>query len=285
VGSGWIIYNNKGLPVRQYEPFFSATHFFEFAHIIGVSSILYYDPLGRIVCILYPNGTYEKVLFDSWKQISYDVNDTVTSDPRTDVDTSHYVISYFTFLSNNWETWFAKRQGITLGPDEQAAANKASMHADTPTTSYFDAMGRTFLTFTNNGFKTDGTAIRFSTRIELDIKDNLCAVIDAKDRIAIRYDHDMLGNQIKQESMDSATRWILRDVLNNPIYKWDSRGNAISTKYDELRRPLEVYLQTGTIDRKLVELFVYGEEGQENNHHGRIFKHFDGAGLITIIMC
>ena len=30
VGSGWTIFNNKGKPVRQYEPFFSDTHRFEF---------------------------------------------------------------------------------------------------------------------------------------------------------------------------------------------------------------------------------------------------------------
>jgi hypothetical protein len=28
VGTGWTIYNNKGKPVRQYEPFFSSTHRF-----------------------------------------------------------------------------------------------------------------------------------------------------------------------------------------------------------------------------------------------------------------
>ena len=35
VGSGWTIYNNKGKPVRQYEPFFSQLpqgHQFEFAN-------------------------------------------------------------------------------------------------------------------------------------------------------------------------------------------------------------------------------------------------------------
>ena len=30
VGSGWTIFNNKGKPVRQYEPFFTDTHRFEF---------------------------------------------------------------------------------------------------------------------------------------------------------------------------------------------------------------------------------------------------------------
>ena len=35
VGSGWTIFNNKGQPVRQYEPFFTATHDFEFARTDG----------------------------------------------------------------------------------------------------------------------------------------------------------------------------------------------------------------------------------------------------------
>ncbi|HEU4478511.1 MAG TPA: toxin TcdB middle/N-terminal domain-containing protein, partial [Pyrinomonadaceae bacterium] len=41
VGSGWTIFNNKGKPVKQYEPFFSATHQFEFARTVGVSPVLF----------------------------------------------------------------------------------------------------------------------------------------------------------------------------------------------------------------------------------------------------
>jgi hypothetical protein len=47
VGSGWTVFNNKGKPVRQYEPFFSATHGFEFARMMGVSPVLFYDPIER----------------------------------------------------------------------------------------------------------------------------------------------------------------------------------------------------------------------------------------------
>ena len=36
IGSGWTIYDNKGQPVRQYEPFFSATHRFEFGVAVGI---------------------------------------------------------------------------------------------------------------------------------------------------------------------------------------------------------------------------------------------------------
>ena len=92
VGSGWTIFNNKGKPVRQYEPFFSATHRFEFGVQVGVSPVLFYDPAERVIATLHPNHTYEKVVFDPWQQTTYDVNDTCaprngqTGDPRTDPD-------------------------------------------------------------------------------------------------------------------------------------------------------------------------------------------------------
>src|SRR5262249_24337935 len=41
IGSGWTIYDNKGRPVRQYEPFFDDTHDFRFASMRGVSPILF----------------------------------------------------------------------------------------------------------------------------------------------------------------------------------------------------------------------------------------------------
>ena len=47
VGSGWTIFNNKGEPVRKYEPYFSATHRFEFGVQVGVSPVAFYDPIGR----------------------------------------------------------------------------------------------------------------------------------------------------------------------------------------------------------------------------------------------
>ena len=62
VGTGWTIYNNKGQPVRQFEPFFSATHNFEFDLRHGVSPYLFYDPLGRVVATLKPDHSWEKVI-------------------------------------------------------------------------------------------------------------------------------------------------------------------------------------------------------------------------------
>src|SRR6266516_3100345 len=81
----------KGKPVRQYEPFFTATQAFEFANQVGVSPILCYDPVERVVATLHPNHTYEKVVFDTWRQETWDINDTVLqADPKNDPDVGSF---------------------------------------------------------------------------------------------------------------------------------------------------------------------------------------------------
>ena len=87
VGTGWTVYNNKGKPVRQFEPYFSATHAFEFNARPGVSCTLFYDPLERVVATLKPDHSWEKVVFDPWQTTSHDAHDTVhIVDPRNDPD-------------------------------------------------------------------------------------------------------------------------------------------------------------------------------------------------------
>ena len=162
VGSGWTIFNNKAKAVRQYEPFFTTTHRFEFGVQAGVSSILFYDPVGRVVATLHPNHTYEKVVFDAWPQATWDVNDTVLRDPRTDADIQGLTAGYFAGLPASppappWQTWHSQRQSGALGAQEQDAADKAAAHAETPTTAHFDAVGRPFLTLADNRLRP-GTA-------------------------------------------------------------------------------------------------------------------------------
>jgi hypothetical protein len=121
VGSGWTVFNNKGKPVRQYEPFFTDSPAFEFGVIKGVSPVLFYDPADRVVATLHPNHTWEKVVFDPWQQTSWDVNDTCaaknaqTGDPRTDSDIGGYVAEHFKTLPATWKTWHAQRISGALG--------------------------------------------------------------------------------------------------------------------------------------------------------------------------
>lgn len=305
VGKGRTVYNNKGKPVKQYEPFFSSTHLFEEEPEMtdtGVTPVLFYDPLERVVATLHPNHTYDKVVFDAWYQETYDVNDTVTCDPRTDPDISGYVLKYFQQEvpgSNDWKTWLQQRNVDPLDPPQDATgldpekkvAIRTIIHADTPAYAYLDSLGRTFLTVAHNRFKrSDKPASEppieefYGTHVLLDIEGNQREVIDAKDRVVMSYDYDMLGNRIHQSSMEAGERWMLNDVTGKPIYAWDSRDHQFRTAYDQLRRPTESYMGEGAGQELLIGRTVYGETQttpEMKNLRGKVYQVFDQAGVVT----
>ena len=290
VGSGWTVLNNKAKPVRQFEPFFTDRHRFEFDVRIGVGPVLFYDPAGRAVGALQANHTWQKVVFDPWRQESWDVNDTVlVDDPRNDPD----VGDFFRRLPEGdfLPTWFAQRSGGALGPDEQSTAERTALHAATPRVAHADSLGRTFLTIAHNRFKRDGddpdaapTDAFHTTRIVLDVEGNEREVIDADDRALARYDYDVLGRRIHQAGMDSGQRWMLDDVTGQSLYMWDSRNHRFHTLYDALRRPTEFYFQQGTSRELLVGRSVFGEtqpEPEARNQRGKIVTNFDQAGVVV----
>ncbi|MDT7808809.1 MAG: hypothetical protein QOJ70_2622 [Acidobacteriota bacterium] len=285
IGSGWTIFNNKNRPVRKYEPFFSATHEFEFASVTGVSPVLFYDPIERVVATLRANHAYEKTIFDPWRQETWDVNDTVLEDdPRADP----HVGDLFTRLpeSEFLPTWHALRAGGSMGTDEQAAAIKAAVHAATPGRAYFDVLGRTFLAVSHNRFERNGSTIeeKHATRFEYDIEGNQRSITDALGREVMSYEYSMLGVGIHQKSADAGERWMLNDVSGKPLRFWDSRDQQVRHEYDALHRTLRLFARTSGDAEKLVQQIVYGE-GQQNdqalNLRGRAFQQFDGAGVVT----
>src|SRR5262249_38593026 len=163
------------------------------------------------------------------QQTTYDVNDTVTFDPKTDLDAGEF----FSRLpdADYLPTWYHERINGGKGPDEKTAAEKAAKHADTPTVAHFDTLGRTFLTIADNGKDASGNDQKYRTRTALDIEGNQRQVIDAKDRIVMRYDYNMLGTRIHQASMEAGERWTLNDVWGRPIRTWNSRKYSFRTEY------------------------------------------------------
>ena len=118
IGTGWTVFNNKGKPVRTYEPFFTATPAFEFARAVGVSSVLFYDPVGRVVATLHPDDSYDKIAFDPWGRHTWDAGDTVLLDPRRTQTCVDYLGRYLATLSEQpggWATWYQRRVGGALG--------------------------------------------------------------------------------------------------------------------------------------------------------------------------
>ncbi|MBC7817374.1 MAG: toxin, partial [Planctomycetaceae bacterium] len=292
VGSGWTVFNNKGKPVRQYEPYFSDTHEFEFGKKVGVSPVLFYDPAERVVATLSPDNTYSKVVFNPWQQTTYDANDTVaangteTGDPRTDADIKGYVEKYFASRPPlpAFKTWHEARISGALGPHEQKAAKQTEVHANTPSIVHLDTLGRPFLTVAHNKFQRTGASgdEQHETRVELDIEGNQREVKDAKGRIVMRYDYDMLGNKLHQDSMEAGRRRTLLDVVGKPMRAWDDRGFERRMEYDKLHRPTKLFVIAGGAKR-LAEETVYGESkptAESTYHRGKVWKMFDDAGVV-----
>jgi hypothetical protein len=152
----------------------------------GVSPTLFYDPVEGVGATRHPNNTFEnKVVFDPWMQTSYDVNDTVTFDPKSDP----HVGDFFGKLPNAeyLPTWYNQRVGGALGPFELAAAQKAAARANTPTIAHFDGLGRTFLTIADNGKDASGAPQLYGTRTVLDIVGNQSEIVDALGRVVMSY--------------------------------------------------------------------------------------------------
>jgi len=277
-GTGWTVLNNKGRPVRSYEPFHTATHAFELAPVVGVSDVVCYDPVGRVVARLLPHGAYEKVVFDPWREVRWDVNDTVLLDPRTDPDVQGFLAAV---LPDGWMTWHARRVGGALGAAEQAAATTTGTHGGTPTAVYADPLGRPVLSVAHNrGAAGDEL---HPTRVEADIEGNRRRITGPRGLLAAD-DFDLLQSRIRIHTAEAGATVSLLDAEGRTIRVWDDRGYEHRYTYDPLGRPLRSYVRTGDGPVRLVERTVYGEahpDGATHNLRGRYFRQYDGAGEVT----
>lgn len=267
IGNGRTILNNKGNPVKQYEPYFSVTHHYEDQKELvesGVTPVIYYDAIGRAVRTELPDGTVTRVEFDSWKQLSFDQNDTVLE------------------AGNRW---YADRIGNGLGAAALDAAVKSAAHADTPAQQHLDVLGRPVLSVEDNG-----PSGKYNTRALLDIEGNVRSVTDAMGNVVMAYKYDMLGNLVFQDSMDAGKRWLLTNALAKPLRTWDERNHEFRYFYDALHRPLQSVVRDGDGPLPLDNVFdlvVYGESlglptaaAQALNILGQPVQHFDTGGLV-----
>jgi YD repeat-containing protein len=216
VGNGRTVLNNKGNPVLQYEPFFSVTHGYESAREVvelGVTPVNYYDPMGRLVRTEQPDGSFSRVEFDPWHQLSFDRNDTVLS-----------------------SDWYQARIGGALGEAEKNAAQKAALHDGTPALAQFDSLGRAYRSVAHNRFRNRKTkAVQdefYASTVHRDVLGRELRIIDPRGNQAMAYAYDLAGRQASHVSMDAGERWALTDVAGQALYGWDAKGNRFHTVYD-----------------------------------------------------
>ncbi|MCF2490256.1 SpvB/TcaC N-terminal domain-containing protein [Dyadobacter sp. CY347] len=268
IGNGRTILNNKGNPVKQYEPFFDSEPIYtreDELVAIGVTPLLFYDALGRNIRTHMPDGTLTRREFDAWKQAVYDQNDTVGEAECQ---------------------WYLNRKDGQMGPVEQLAAQKAFKHANTPSTVYLDSLGRPFLSVAHNATPNpnDNSWVTelYKTQSEYDIEGNILSITDPRGNKVMAWKYDMLGYVCYQTSMDAGERWQLNDAMGKPLRAWDSRDHEFQYKYEikRLHRPLETKLLKDNATYSIARI-AYGEglpNALENNLRGQVVEVYDESG-------
>ena len=270
VSNGRTVLNNKGNPIKQYEPYFSTTPAYEndpFWVERGVSPTLYYDGSGRNIRTELPDGTFTKIVFDAWKQYHFDANDTSSE--------SH---------------WYKQRLGLPTNNPDYKVAKKTEVHADTPSLLVLDTLGRPVLGIDHNRWE-DGSGVLqeafYGTYSDLDIEGNARSITDARGNVVMSWQYDMLGHRVVQTSMDAGKRWMLNDSGGKPVKSWDERQHEFSFMYDVLHRPAKKLVQGGdgpVLLNHCYEWIIYGEsrpDAKANNLRGQAAVLYDTAGKIV----
>lgn len=287
VGTGRTVLNNKGNAVKQYEPYFSTTPQYEpqMALVgIGVTPILYYDALNRLIKTDLSDGSFSKIEFDAWTRREFDQNDTlILRGQNGDI------------LESNWYT--ARKNGglnhlLKVAERERDAARQAAARsAETPSTLHFDTLGRVILHIAHNK-NGAGESEFYTTEILLDIESNVHEVRDARGLAVMKYGYDWLGHRVRQESMDAGSRRMFNDAMGKPSRMFDGLGRIFTYRYDVLHRLMEALVSGGSVGVTPIvfEKIVYGEN--QNNGgltdkqrflRGKIWEHYDASGKTTFV--
>ena len=319
--SGLKRYNNKGKPVQEFEPYFSGELAYAPPERNGFSVTMVYDPLDRIIGVLKPERTYRKSQFSPWQQISWDENDTVLMTPGMDADlqgplggfledfapADHYpeewAEEYRNRYGDEYMTWYHERTAglppSTIDPETavlKAAADQAAAHADTPSISDLDPLGRVFRIRAHNRFENQESFLETQTRV--DIEGNVLSITDPRQvRLNQRpersqaihsmvYCYDVAGRKIAIESADGGVKTLFPDVRGQKLFSWDSLNTRVRMDYDALRRPVETWVYTDSEDERLVARIRYGDDpalanADHFNLRGRIHRVEDESGVLT----
>jgi hypothetical protein len=281
--TGWTVFNNKGLPVQKYEPFYTSTPAFQYNFRAGVATTTFYDPVGRTVGALHPDHTWTKVRFNSWKTQSWDENRTVLLDPKTDPD----IGGYFSRLpdAEYLPTWYQQRVNGGLGSLSQTAANQSALFSDLDAIHFSDSLSREFLTLAENIWQRTGeaqpTTETVMERRDFDIQGRSHTLTDVLGRIVMQFDYTVGGQAIHTSSMDEGELWTFSDISGAELYSWDSRGYRFHILYDELRRPNSAMLMLNNNPEIQISNTIYGEtlpNPESVNMRGRPYDVHDQSG-------
>ncbi len=280
ITNGKTILNNKGNPVKQYEPYFTDHHRYAEPEEVGVTVVIYYDATGRTVRTEMPDHTFSRVEFSPWHFRAFDANDTVLESPW--------------FTNNNGDpTWGETDRNLPIGPKERAAY-LAKIHANTPAETHTDSLGREVVAIAHNRFRRiqsdNSYAIieeKYLSYTKLDAESKPLWLQDARGNYVMVYarvqdpamdfqnmnaasgyvpSYDIAGNLLFQHSNEAGDRWMIPDITGQPLYVWDENEyggvmeqRMMRSEYDALRRPTSQWLRIDNNVEKEIGRTVYGE--------------------------
>ncbi|SIT74808.1 MULTISPECIES: SpvB/TcaC N-terminal domain-containing protein [Burkholderiaceae] len=252
--SGRVEYNNKGLAVRVYQPYFVDT-----PRYVNDASLrqfvphdtFYYDPLGRNTRVYTAAGSQRRSRFDVWFDAHEDEND--TSDDPLYRDTPMVEVR-----------------------DNQGLAVREVRYNRTP-----DISGRN---------RTPEVPERqvLVTRHEFDASGALVSSADprhiAKDSVNFRYQRTLSGQLLRTDSVDAGAQLQLRDARG--LIMWTATGNGHRQRwtYDVLGRQSARFEQPAGAAEACRERFNYGapDSDARRNDRGQLIRHADPAGVTEI---
>ncbi|MEQ1794742.1 MAG: SpvB/TcaC N-terminal domain-containing protein [Nitrospira sp.] len=315
--NGLTVLNNKGKPVRQYEPTFSADFGCELLQANGVFTTTYYDAAGRPIRVEMPDGTFSRVEFSPWHVKAFDANDTVKD--------SQWYRERLTRAERTSQTGTdeEEQRAANASPEEKRAARLAAAHADTPAQVHLDSLGREVVAIAHN--RTNGVDDTYLTFTKLDVEGKPLWIRDARGHLVMQYIipakanhdpsnampadavpcYDIAGNVLFQHSMDAGDRWMLMDATGKPMLAWDMNDNGVGTaqqqhryrtEYDALHRPRAQWLTINADAPIMVERYEYRDannpDGTPNsqlaqdktaNLLGQLVRQYESSGLIETI--
>lgn len=288
--SGFVVYDNKGNEVQKYDPYFFDSEIYIGAEILldnqnknnfGYSSTTFYDPLNRVVEVLTEKGFLLKKNWNAWQLEEYDANDTIRDslyyqdnvvNPNPTPALPYYDPDYPSLRSN--------------------IAYVAEYFYNTPYIKVFNNLGQIIIEqqmnnsaqfgekdlFTNHTYATNGW---------------LLSTIDP--RLAVNnyeFIYGLGGQNLQLNSVDSGSKWMLKNIFGNAIFSCDARKTLLTNSYDKLQRLVSTNAYNSAAAdplalNQIVEFFIYGDtlspdqKPQQHNLCGRVYQHYDQAGLTT----
>lgn len=275
VVSGWKVYDNKGQVVEAYEPFYDQRWGLQTGGNTRRGPVVrtFYDPRGRSVRVVNPDGTERRAV--------HGVPGSIAAPDLSNPDV---------FEPTPWETY-------TYDPSDNAGRTHTvnsldyRHHWDTPASLTIDALGRTVRAVGRDRAAAPGGAAlpaveEHVVRSEYDIVGNVLGATDVFGRQGFRHVYDLQNRVLRVESLDGGVRQKVPDAVGNPVERWDGRGACILQAYDVLHRPLRTWARDAAGEPfTLRERFLYGDDSSLSatasaaaNLIGRLAVHDDEAG-------